>query len=92
MKSEICRKPLDAIVGDSVLCSAFRTFDLTLDVVHQTLHARLHAVGVLAGQQLRVPVPVEANATGQQLVELLHGRCQCKEMKPKIETSPRRYS
>lgn len=74
MESEIGWKPLDAIVGDSVLSSAFWTFDLPLHVIDQTLHTRFHAVGVLAGKQLRVPVSVEANATGQQLIELLHGR------------------
>ncbi len=45
---------------------------LSLDVVHQALHARLHAVGVLAWQQLGIAVPVQADAASQQLVELLH--------------------
>ena len=52
--------------------SRARTY-LSLDVVHEPLHARLHAVRVLAWQQLRVPVAVQADAARQQLVELLHG-------------------
>ena len=45
---------------------------LSLDVVDEPLHAGLHAVRVLAWQQLRVPVAVQADAARQQLVELLH--------------------
>ena len=51
---------------------ALWTLDLAFDVVHQALHAGLHAVGMLAWQQFRVPIPVEADAASQQLVELLH--------------------
>ena len=48
------------------------TLDLPLDVVHQALHARLEAVVVLTGQHLGGPIPVQADAAGEQLVKLLH--------------------
>ena len=63
---------LNPVVGNPVLCPTFRTLDLPLDVVHQPLHAGVQAVGVLAWQQLRRPVAVEADAAGEQLVKLLH--------------------
>ena len=63
---------LDAIVRDPMFGPALRAFDLPLDVVHQTLHAGVEAVGVLAWQELGGPVPVQADAAGEQLVELLH--------------------
>jgi hypothetical protein len=56
-----------------VLCPALRTLDLPLHIVHQPLHTGVQAVGVLAWQQLGGAVPVQADAAGQQLVELLHG-------------------
>ena len=65
-------KPLDPIVGDPVLGPAFRTLHLPLHVVHQTFHTGVQAVRVLAGQQLGVSVPVQADAAGEQLVKLLH--------------------
>ena len=49
-----------------------RTLDLPLDIVHQSLHAGLETVVVLTGQHLWCPVPVQADATGEQLVKLLH--------------------
>ena len=55
-----------------MLGPALWTLDLAFDVVHQALHAGLHAVGMLAWQQFGVPIPVEADAASQQLVELLH--------------------
>jgi len=64
---------LDPVVGDPVFGPALRALHLPLHVVHQALHARVQAVRVLAWQQLRGPVPVQADAAGQQLVELLHG-------------------
>ena len=64
---------LDAVVGDPVLGPALRALHLPLHVVHQALHARVQAVRVLAWQQLRGPVPVQADAAGEQLVKLLHG-------------------
>ncbi len=58
---------------------SYRIANLSLDVVHQPLHAWLHAVRVLARQQLRGLEPVQADAAGQELVELLHlGRCRPK--------------
>lgn len=45
---------------------------LSPDVVHQAVHARLHAEGVLTWQQLRVPVPVQADRTRQKLLKLFH--------------------
>ena len=63
---------MDAIVGHAMFRPTLRTLDLPLDVVHESLQARLEAVVVLAGQHLRCPVPVQADAAGQQLVELLH--------------------
>ena len=60
------------IVGHPVLSPALWTLDLSLDVVHQALHARLEAVVVLTGQHLGGPIPVQADAAGEQLVELLH--------------------
>ena len=55
-----------------MFCPTLRTLDLPLDVVHEALHAGLEAVVVLAGQHLGRPVPVQADAAGEQLVELLH--------------------
>lgn len=49
-----------------------KKFYLSSDIVHQSIHARLHAEAVLAWQQLRVPVPVQADAARQQLFELFH--------------------
>ena len=63
---------LYAIVRDPMFGPALRALDLPLDVVHQALHARLEAVVVLTGQHLGGPIPVQADAAGEQLVELLH--------------------
>ena len=63
-----------------MLCPAFGTFDLPLDIVNKSLHAGLQAVGVLAWQQLRRPVPVQADAAGEQLVELLHPAAAAAEL------------
>ena len=63
---------LDTVVGYPVLRPAFRTLDLALHVVDQALHAGLQTVGVLAWQQFRRPIPVQADTAGEQLVELLH--------------------
>jgi hypothetical protein len=65
-------KALDPVVGDPVLGPALRALDLPLHIVHQALHAGVQAVGVLAWQQLGRPVAVQADAAGEQLVELLH--------------------
>jgi hypothetical protein len=45
---------------------------LSPDVVHQAIHARFHAEGVLAWQQLRVPIAIQTDGARQQLFELLH--------------------
>ena len=63
---------MDAIVRDPMFGPALRTLDLPLDIVHEALHAGLEAVAVLAWQQLGCPVPVQADAAGEQLVKLLH--------------------
>ena len=65
-------EPLDPVVGDPVLGPALRALDLPLHVVNQPLHTGVQAVAVLAWQQLRGSVPVQADAAGEQLVELLH--------------------
>ena len=59
---------------------ALRALDLPLDVVHQTLHAGVEAVGVLAWQELGSPVPVQADAAGEQLVKLLHPEAAAAEL------------
>ena len=71
---------LYAIVRDPMFGPALRAFDLPLDVVHQTLHAGVEAVGVLAWQELGSPVPVQADAAGEQLVELLHPEVAAAEL------------
>lgn len=63
---------LDAIVGYPVLRPAFRALDLPLDIIYQSLHAWFQAVGVLTWQQFGSLIPVQADAAGEQLVELLH--------------------
>ena len=68
----VCGEALDPVVGDPVLGPALRALHLPLHIVHQALHAGLQAVGVLAWQQLRGAVAVQADAAGQQLVKLLH--------------------
>lgn len=45
---------------------------LSPDVVHQAIHAGLHAERVLAWQQFRVSVAIEADGACQQLFKLLH--------------------
>jgi hypothetical protein len=45
---------------------------LSPDVVHQAIHTRFHAEGVLAWQQLRVSIAIQADGARQQLFELLH--------------------
>lgn len=45
---------------------------LSAHVVDQAFQAGLHAEAMLAWQQLGVPVAVQANGAGQQLLELLH--------------------
>ena len=57
-----------------------RTLDLPLDVVHESLHAGLQTVIVLAGQHLGCPVPVQADTAGEQLVELLHPEVAAAEL------------
>lgn len=76
-------EPLDPVVGYPVLRPALRALDLPLDVVHQPLHAGVQAVRVLAWEQLRGPVPVQADAAGQQLVELLHA-ATCRSRKAAV--------
>ena len=71
---------LYAIVRDPMFGPALRAFDLPLDVVHQTLHAGVEAVGVLAWQELGSPVPVQADAAGEQLVKLLHPEAAAAEL------------
>ena len=71
---------LYAIVRDPMFGPALRTFDLPLDIVHQTLHTGVQAVGVLAWQELRSPVPVQADAAGEQLVKLLHPEAAAAEL------------
>ena len=75
---------LNPVVGYPVLCPTFRTLDLPLDVVHQPLHAGVEAVGVLTWQELGSPVPVQADAAGEQLVELLHPAAAAAEL-PQLE-------
>jgi len=70
LQRHVGREVLDAVVGDAVLCAALRAFHLSLDIVHEALHAGLHAHGVLTWQQLGVAVAVEADAAGQQLLQL----------------------
>ena len=72
LESVVGREALDPVVGDPVLRPALGALDLPLDIVHQPLHAGLQAVAVLAWQQLGRPVPVQADAAGEQLVKLLH--------------------
>jgi hypothetical protein len=53
----------------------YRTGDvayLSPDVVHQAVHAGLHAERVLAWQQFRVSVAIEADGACQELFKLLH--------------------
>lgn len=45
---------------------------LSSNMVHQTLHARIHAERMLAWQQFGVAVPVQAHATSEQLLEMFH--------------------
>jgi hypothetical protein len=45
---------------------------LSPDVVHQAIHARFHAEGVLAWQQLRVSIAIQTDGASQQLFKLLH--------------------
>ncbi len=66
----IVRKGLDAVVGNAVLRPALRALDLPAGVVHQALHAGLSAKGVLAWQQLRIAKAVQADGTGEQLLQL----------------------
>lgn len=44
---------------------------LSTDIVDEALHAGLHAHRVLTWQQLGVPEPVETDAAGQQLLQLV---------------------
>ena len=71
---------LYAIVRDPMFGPALRALDLPLDVVHQPLHAGVEAVGVLAWQELGGPVPVQADAAGEQLVKLLHPEAAAAEL------------
>ena len=50
MEGDVGGEPLDAVVRDPVLGPALWALDLTLHIVNQTLHARVHAVGVLQEQ------------------------------------------
>jgi hypothetical protein len=72
LKREVGGEALDSIVRDPVLCPALWALDLAFDVVDQAFEAGLHAVGMLAWQQLRVSISVETDTASQQLVELLH--------------------
>ena len=63
-----------------MLRPALGALDLPLDIVNQPLHAGLQAVGVLAWQQLRRPIPVQADAAGEQLVKLLHPAAAAAEL------------
>ena len=75
---------LYAIVRDPMFGPALRALDLPLYVVHQPLHAGVEAVGVLTWQELGSPVPVQADAAGEQLVELLHPAAAAAEL-PQLE-------
>ena len=72
LKREVGGEALDTIVRDPVLCPALWALDLAFDVVDQAFEAGLHAVGMLAWQQLWVSISVETDTASQQLVELLH--------------------
>ena len=72
LKGQVGREALDPIIGNSVFSTAFWTFDLSLDIIHKTFHTWLHTIGVLTWQQFRRAKPVQADAAGQQLVELIH--------------------
>lgn len=47
LKCKVGGESLDAVVRDSVLGPTLGALDLALHVVHEALHARLHAVRVL---------------------------------------------
>lgn len=66
-------------------CHSIAVSHLSPDVVHQAVHARLHAEGVLTWQQLRVPVPVQADRTRQQLLKLLHSSLSVTTKNIKLE-------
>ena len=66
------RESLNAIVGNSVLCPTVGTFDESLDIIDQTLHAGLHTKGVLTWQKLWVVESFATNRAGEQFVEFLH--------------------
>lgn len=44
--------------------AAFRTLDLSTNVVDEAVHARLHAKAVLAWQELRISVSIQADRAG----------------------------
>jgi hypothetical protein len=72
LQGHVCRETLHSLVGDPVFCTAFWALYLSPDIVYQTVHAGLHAEGVLAWQQFRVSIAIQADSTRQQLFELLH--------------------
>ena len=53
---------------------------LSADVVHEPVHAGLHAERVLAWQQLGVAVAVETDRARQELLELLHGSVNTQDL------------
>ena len=60
-------------VGQTMLSSTFGAFDLLSHIVDQAVQTGL-AERVLTGQQLGLSVAVQADAAGQQLLQLVPGR------------------
>ena len=56
-----------SIVSSFIILTYF-----SFHIVHQSLHTGLHAVRVLAWQQFGIPVAIQADAAGQELIKLLH--------------------
>lgn len=44
--------------------TAFRTFDLSTDIIDKTVHARFHAKAVLTWQELWISVSIQAYRAG----------------------------
>lgn len=52
------------LVRYTMFGAAFRTLDLSTDVIDEAVHTRLHAEAVLAWQELRISVSIQADRAG----------------------------
>lgn len=61
---------MNYLVRDAMFGPAFRTFDLSSDIIYEAVEAWLHAECVLTWQQLWIAESVQTDGARKKLVEL----------------------